>query len=209
MTEAEWLGGEDIGAMLASTALSARKLRLFAVARVRLEWGQLKRPEFRYAVEASERFADSPSLRRDLDVEEYRAHNLLMLYNARGDEGSAARAAALACMASALTLSSDDVILLSRDCEAAAPLLREVAGNPFRSVTPEPAWLTLDIRSIAQAAYADRSRKSGHLDTARLRILSDALEEVGCDANEILSHLRSPGPHVRGCWALDLVLGKS
>jgi hypothetical protein len=47
---------------------------------------------------------------------------------------------------------------------------------------------------------------SGHLDNARLAVLSDALEEAGCD-DAILSHLRSPGPHVRGCWAVDLCLG--
>ena len=49
----------------------------------------------------------------------------------------------------------------------------------------------------------------GTLDRARLAVLSDALEEVGCTDTALLSHLRSPGPHVRGCWALDLVLGKS
>ena len=42
----------------------------------------------------------------------------------------------------------------------------------------------------------------------RLAVLFDALEEAGCDDAEILNHLRSPGPHVRGCWAVDLLLGK-
>jgi hypothetical protein len=43
---------------------------------------------------------------------------------------------------------------------------------------------------------------------ACLGVLSDALEEAGCDKEDILNHLRGPGPHVRGCWALDLLLGK-
>jgi hypothetical protein len=45
-------------------------------------------------------------------------------------------------------------------------------------------------------------------DPQRLAVLADALEEAGCNDAEILTHLRSPGPHVRGCWALDLILGK-
>jgi hypothetical protein len=49
---------------------------------------------------------------------------------------------------------------------------------------------------------------SGELDPVCLAILADALEEAGCTDPSILGHLRSPGPHVRGCWALDLVLGK-
>jgi hypothetical protein len=49
---------------------------------------------------------------------------------------------------------------------------------------------------------------SSELDTARLTVLADALEEAGCGDGEMLGHLRSAGPHVRGCWALDLVLGK-
>ncbi len=62
---------------------------------------------------------------------------------------------------------------------------------------------------LAQAAYEMRDLPSGYLDPARLAVLSDALEEAGCDSTDLLSHLRSPGPHVRGCWALDLILGKS
>ena len=58
-------------------------------------------------------------------------------------------------------------------------------------------------------AYDERLMPSGELDLGRLAVLSDALEEAGCTSAEILTHLRSPGPHVRGCWALDLILGKS
>jgi hypothetical protein len=61
---------------------------------------------------------------------------------------------------------------------------------------------------LAQAAYVERLLPSGRLDNARLAVLSDALEEAGCTDDSILSHLRSPGPHVRGCWALDLILDR-
>jgi hypothetical protein len=62
---------------------------------------------------------------------------------------------------------------------------------------------------LAEAAYAERTLPPGTLDPARLALLADALEDAGCTDGELLGHLRGPGPHVRGCWALDLVLGKS
>ncbi len=88
-------------------------------------------------------------------------------------------------------------------------LLRDIFGNPFRPVTFDPIWRTETTTALAQGAYEERFLPSGELDIARLSILADALEEAGCDNEEILTHLRSPGPHVRGCWALDLVLGKT
>jgi hypothetical protein len=62
--------------------------------------------------------------------------------------------------------------------------------------------------SLAEAAYEHRELPSGHLELARLAVLSDALEEAGA-TGEVLDHLRATGPHVRGCWALDLVLGRT
>lgn len=88
-----------------------------------------------------------------------------------------------------------------------APILRE-AINPFRPPPGHPTWVTRVTARLAQAAYENRELPSGHLDPARLAVLSDALEEAGCTDADLLSHLRSPGPHVRGCWALDSVLGK-
>lgn len=89
-----------------------------------------------------------------------------------------------------------------------AGLVRDLFGSPFRPVRLAPAFRTTSIQSLAQAAYDERQLPSGHLDPARLAVLSDALEEAGCTDGAILTHLRSPGPHVRGCWALDLALGK-
>jgi hypothetical protein len=90
-----------------------------------------------------------------------------------------------------------------------ADLLREIFGNPFRPITINPAWQTRTVVALAQAAYEDRILPAGTLDTARLAILADALEEAGCDTADILNHLRQPGEHVRGCWVVDLVLNKS
>jgi len=89
-----------------------------------------------------------------------------------------------------------------------AALLRDIVGNPFRPSTRDLVWINSGALSLAQIAYEERALPSGHLDPARLAVLSDALEEAGCTDADVLSHLRSPGPHVRGCRALDLVLGR-
>jgi hypothetical protein len=92
-----------------------------------------------------------------------------------------------------------------------AAIIRDIFGPPAsrpRPTQPCPWQLSLPALTLAEAAYQERALPSDHLDAARLAVLSDALEEAGCMDEAILSHLRSPGPHVRGCWALDLVLGQ-
>ena len=93
---------------------------------------------------------------------------------------------------------------------AQARLLRDLFGPVlFRPLRLDPAWLTQDVVFLAQAAYEERILPSGHLDLARLAVLADALEEAGCTDPELVAHLRGPGPHVRGCHAIDALLGKS
>jgi hypothetical protein len=85
-----------------------------------------------------------------------------------------------------------------------ADLLREVFGNPFRPAAADPAWLSWQggtVRALAEAAYEDQAFEI-------LPVLADALEEAGCADAEVLAHLRSTGKHVRGCWALDLLLAR-
>lgn len=80
-----------------------------------------------------------------------------------------------------------------------------VFGNPFHPVCLDHSWLALTdgaIPKMAKVIYADRA-------FAHLPLLADALEEAGCDSREILDHCRSGGEHVRGCWVVDLLLGKS
>jgi hypothetical protein len=86
-----------------------------------------------------------------------------------------------------------------------------VFGNPFRPATVDPVWQLWNegcVVQLAQTAYEDRELPSGHLDPTRLAILADALEDAGCSDPDLISHLRGPGPHVRGCWVVDLFLGK-
>jgi hypothetical protein len=85
--------------------------------------------------------------------------------------------------------------------QAQQHLLRDVVGDPFR-VTPFPAvWRPPTARALAEGIDAERAFD-------RLPILADALEEGGCDSPDVLLHLRRPGLHARGCWVVDLVLGK-
>jgi hypothetical protein len=93
--------------------------------------------------------------------------------------------------------------------QAQCELIRDIFGLPhFRPVPLDPAWRTPTVAAVARAAYEERHLPSGHLDPAHLAVLADALEDAGCNQAELLGHLRGPGPHVRGCWALDLILGK-
>jgi hypothetical protein len=84
---------------------------------------------------------------------------------------------------------------------AAAGFVREIVGNPFRPVALDPMWLTADVLALARGIYDERAFD-------RMPILADALQDAGCNSADLLSHLREPGEHVRGCWALDLLLGK-
>jgi hypothetical protein len=88
--------------------------------------------------------------------------------------------------------------------EAERRLLHEILGNPFRPVKLSPGWLAGNGRCVpllAQAIYDERRFQD-------LPILGDALEDAGCTEKAIFSHCRQPGEHVRGCWVLDLLLGK-
>jgi hypothetical protein len=81
-------------------------------------------------------------------------------------------------------------------------IVRDIFGNPFRPVAFDPSWWTSTAVGLATAMYESR-------DFAAMPILADALEEAGCDEPSVLAHCRGDGPHVRGCWVVDLVLGKS
>jgi hypothetical protein len=82
-----------------------------------------------------------------------------------------------------------------------ARLLRCIFGNPYRPVSVGPSWLTSTAVALAEGIYADRTFD-------RLPILADALEDAGCGHADILAHCRGDGPHARGCWVVDLLLGK-
>ena len=91
-------------------------------------------------------------------------------------------------------------------------MFRDIFGNPFCLRTLiAPRWLAWNdgiVRRLAAAIYEERVLPQGTLAWNRLAILADALEEAGCTDNDILAHLRIPGPHVRGCYVIDLLLNR-
>jgi hypothetical protein len=86
------------------------------------------------------------------------------------------------------------------EIEAHAVLLRDIFGNPFREVNFEAEWRTTTVVALAMQLYETR-------DFGEMPILADAIQDAGCEDTVILDHCRGPGPHVRGCWVCDLVLG--
>jgi hypothetical protein len=84
-----------------------------------------------------------------------------------------------------------------------ADLLREMFGNPFRPLKAEPSWLTSDVLALARGIYEEKAFD-------RMPILADALQDAGCENVNVLDHCRNPNAaHVRGCWVIDMLLGRS
>jgi hypothetical protein len=172
---------------------SLRKWRLLgaAVYRSPLPWYHLNQPlteeeweRTRRAAEVVERYADAPTLLApwESDFEPDFHHYLDVSEALRGRTPA--------------------------EHQIEAALIRDVFGNPFRPARVDAAWVNATVRALAQAAYEERSLPVGTLNSARLGVLADALEDAGCTNPDLLNHLRGPSPHVRGCWALDLILSK-
>jgi hypothetical protein len=181
MTEAEWLACEDPFKMLAFLRFKfgVRKLGLFAVACHRREWQRLNELE-QSLVESTERSAESREEIAARSPREAHKHADAVHY--------------VAFRAVQDELPSGRIIQ--------ADLLRDIFGNPFRPVAVDPRWLTSDVVELARGIYADCAFD-------RLPILADALQDAGCDHPDVLTHCRCDGPHVRGCWVVDLLLGKT
>src|SRR5262249_26431435 len=193
---------------------SDRKLRLFACACCRTAWRLLQKP-CRRAVEVAEAFADEETTPADLKRAQGLARELEIdpepdkLWIAANSVIEATDPNAQEAAENALL----EILGLTGRGQTArasrlASLPHDVFGNPFRAIALDRSWRPATTISLAQAAYKERLRDGGHLDPARLLILADALEEAGCTNAAIPDHLREPGPHVRGCWAVDLVLAK-
>jgi hypothetical protein len=221
MTEAEWLACANPQKMLnyLGERVSDRKVRLFVVACCRRNWDWMTDETLRRAVETAEAFADGKASQKK-----------------RGAAYSAARRRAAqlgGCVPFATSLcavrglrfwvhtawyqsipGSYDLRGVTKvrppardrkeETARLADLLRDLVGNPFRHVLLRPSWLRWQggvVPNLAAGIYEERAFD-------RLPILADALEEAGCTNSDILGHCRGPGEHVRGCWAVDLILGK-
>ncbi len=130
----------------------------------------------------------------ELNEEVGRAQNLWQ-------QAMAGRAVGLPAAADAVRAILDHTIGKNGNPSTQCALLRDIAGNPFRSIPLDTAWRTATVTGLAQTIYDDRAFD-------RHPILADALEDAGCTNTDILQHCRQPGEHARGCWVVDLVLGK-
>jgi hypothetical protein len=226
MTEHEWDSCHDLRKMLKVLRkrgiLSERKARLFAVACCR-RIAVLPDAETEVAVEVAERYCDGRATDEMLAAARGTLHRLYRMVPAPayaaayhacfGSPSSGADAAQAAANAGVRNLTPP-----SRDRQRAAQisdeederraqaaLLRDVIGNPFRAMTIAPSLLTWDdgaVLKLAQAIYEGRTFE-------RMPELADALERAGCREPEVLAHCRQQGQaHVKGCWVLDLLLGK-
>jgi hypothetical protein len=217
VTEAEWLNCADTQSLWESPYLwqtgrvSERKYRLFAVACARRIWTRLNIGPCRRAVEVSERYADGLATDDELaavgaEVEAFGEQGTLS-EDDRWLLGIAASHVWDRSLRLAGQVSGDCVHVLGQHPEGAEELaqcaiIRDMFPNPSRPASVDSAWLTSDALALARGMYESR-------DFTALPVLADALEEAGCEEAELLAHCRGPGSHVRGCWLVDLVLGKS
>jgi hypothetical protein len=233
MTEAEWWESTDLLSLLSYVQFDAsgRKARLFACGCCRRIWDGLKDVRSRRAVEHSERLADGlagedefASVYREafaaIEAADRRAPTtgaargaagaaraaLQALHGRRATPFQAAYYAAVAytgdvCAVTPESVRYDaDVSGRAAERQFHLDLARDLTGNPFRPPPAvELAWREGRVRRLARRIY------DGHR-FEELPILADALEEAGCTSAELLAHLRAPGPHARGCWAVDLLL---
>lgn len=220
MTEAEWLACETPSSMLGTLRRigGTRKARLLMVAACRRGEHLLDDPAYLALLGAVERVADgklSPaSLARyrtncpsvpfgeqqlwEEESEELDQSNLIK--HAVWFSGDRDARRLEECLEEAVQgLHRRPVIHegFREQCQ----LIRDIYGNPFRLVAFSPEWQTSTVVALAQGIYAERAFD-------RMPIMADAIEEAGCDDGEILNHCRQAGEHVRGCWVVDLVLGK-
>jgi hypothetical protein len=187
-----------------------RKHLLLTVAIVRAVESAMADPRSRAVIPIAEAFADGGAT----DDEMERAHEAARAaYDEAPPANSAAALAARKLWHVWSDLGEAAEAAIEAETATASPearpeasrrvvqFMRDVFGNPFRPPVFESTWRTANTTKLAQEMYESR-------DFAAMPILADALEEAGCTVSEILSHCRGDGPHVRGCWVVDRVLGK-
>lgn len=228
LTEAAWLAGDDAKHMLASLedAASIRKLRLLAVAAMRRLWGRLTEAE-RLALDTLEQFADGRATLADMErcrskLADPRSEYwgvfdqvLERIVDPRHARSSHLASGVLTVLHEAIYVpghysstgnhSPAEWARREEGNRRTVEAIRDIFGNPYRSIAIEPAWLHWNggtVPAVARAIYDER--RFDHLP-----ILGDALEEAGCCNEQILLHCRAPGIHFRGCWLIDLLLDRT
>jgi hypothetical protein len=213
MTEAEWLACEDPEVMLALPhSNDARKRRLCACACARGVLHFLNAEPFEDALLACEAFADGTIPREQLMALHSAVSEMKDQLPIDSESEEAAWAVYWASDFRRIPQLQRTVGRAQRAYHARrsgkaevtrqVALVRDIFGNPFRPVAFNPAWRTDTALTLARQMYDSR-------DFGAMPIMADALQDAGCDSEDILSHCRDVNAtHVRGCWLVDLVLGK-
>ncbi len=214
MTEAQWLNCDEPEPMLQFLhgKVSDRKMRLFGVACVRNIWSILTNPQWRALVDLAERYADGEANLQDLTAianDIYRPFIRRTDWPVEREMVSVLTQLAGAGWAAAWNIVSEvrshgyraALADWNHESRRQANLLRHIVGNPFLPLHDRNRWLTSNVIGLAQAIYCEQAYD-------RFPILADALLDAGCDDADILNHCHSEDPHVRGCWVVDLLLGK-
>ena len=204
MKEEEWLTCNEPMPMLeflqAIGKLTERKARLFTVAHCRQHW-QAQGKAGQSSVEVAEKYADGLANNQELEAsrETFRDWNSSSSYIENSAWAATCEKAweGARCVSFSTGGKSDWKQFTTARCAA----LRDVFGNPFHPITLNASWLTPKVVALAQTVYEDRAFN-------RMPELADVLEDAGCTNADILTHCRGRGPHVRGCWVVDLLLGK-
>lgn len=212
MTEAEWLACNDPQPMLEFLRgkASERKLRLLVCGYSRWAWPMLVDERSRKGIEVSERYADGTASEQDLRAAwaaAYSAAQELSLEQENEAAWAASRASqSLPASEAVQWVWIEGPLWLQVSQEhwrpAVVALIREIFGNPFRTVTIESTWLTPALKSIALSIYDD-------CRFADLPMFADTLEQAACANRDLLNHCRQRVEHVRGCWVIDSILGKN
>ncbi len=193
------------------TKAGQRRLRLFGCASCRAIMEHIPPGPCRRAVEVAEAYAEGRAKKEDMEAARAACNPFLSRAGAGPAEINATQAAYRAASPEALRAGWAGVEASSalhggwvKDDGVFCVLLRDIFGNPFRPASVERSWLTANdgaAAAIARAIHDDQA-------FGRLPILADALQDAGCSDEAILGHCRGPGPHARGCWVVDLLLGK-
>ena len=215
MTEAEWLACQDPTAMVEFLhgRVSDRKLRLLACANCRSVWQWITDERSRVAVAVAERVSDGLASQAELANAIKASYDAATLneYEDPDDETVYLRSMSAAyanhsvwgeAFVAALA-NSPSIMPELTGLPETLPLhfVRDIFGNPFRPVTFSPEWRTDTAVALARQMYDAR-------EFSAMPILADALQDAGCDNDDVLNHCCGEGTHVRGCWVVDLVLGK-
>ena len=201
MTEAEWLTCDEPSELVGflDSRLSRRKLRLIICALCRLSWHKFTDERSRRAVIAVEESVESPSsdeIPQSAQSDAIAAYDAVYYHGEAGADYMPAQAAAILAFGGTI----EAMWCLPTGGRGAA-IMRDIAGNLFRPASLNPSWRTDSVLALACQMYESR-------DFDVMPILADALQDAGCNDAHVLDHCRRPGPHVRGCWVVDLVLGK-